>query len=71
MDSDHEDARRDALAILSAGLAGDEEGIEAVLVNSNVPMVVGTLAGLLFEVLRDHDVDPAAWVAEQQGRSEP
>ena len=69
MDGANADAWRDALAILAAALEGDEEGVGAVVIHCDVHRVIGALSSMLFEVLRDRDIDPAGWVADQQARS--
>ena len=69
MDSKNADGWRDALAILAAALDEDFEGISTVVAHSNVPTVIGALASMLFEALRDRDINPAEWVADQQTRA--
>lgn len=63
------DAWRDALAILATALEGDEDAVGTVVINADVPRVIGELASMLFEALRDRDIDPAEWVAGQQARA--
>ncbi len=63
------DSNRDALAILSAGLTGDHEGMSAVLAGASVPGVIGILAGMVLGLVRAAGSDPAEWVAAEQARA--
>ena len=63
------DGWRDALAILAGALREDYEGIGTVLESSASRPVISALASMLFESLRDRDIDPAGWVRDQQARA--
>ena len=62
------DGARDALALVSAALSGDEEGIRAVIGgqgDDHGPLLFALVA-MVIQVLSGHGTDPAWWVAEAQ-----
>lgn len=62
-----DDGRRDALALIAGRLAGDDDGVLAVWHGaSNHVMILAAACGLLVDLLDDHGVDPATWVAGKQ-----
>ena len=60
------DGERDALALLAALVAGDDEGGQLVEKNMFAPAVMTALVNLLFGVLGEHGIDRAGWVAQKQ-----
>jgi hypothetical protein len=65
-DAAYADGERDALAILSRILAGDDEGGQAIANNMVPPAVMTALVNLLFGELDAHGTDKAGWVARKQ-----
>jgi hypothetical protein len=66
---EREDSRRDALAIMAGALRDDDAAVEVVVANCDLEYVTGALVSMVFELLRDRDISPAEWVADQQARA--
>lgn len=60
------DGERDALALLAALAAGDDEGGQAITAAMFPPAVMTAVVGLLFGTLDEHGIDKAGWIAQKQ-----
>lgn len=60
------DTDRDALALVRAMAARDEEAAEAIITGTDLEPLAVTLAGMVVGALEVAGTDPVAWVAEVQ-----
>jgi hypothetical protein len=64
-----EQGRRDALAILSILVSGDEEAADLttdMMQGFDSHRALAGALGLLLDVLEEHGIDPGGWVARKQ-----